>query len=370
MQNRNAFTLIELLVVIGIIGILATLTVPKIGSALEDAKEQQCRTNLRNLQAAVVSYTSDNGGALPRAQAYESFDSASRTYSDRQAWVSWVPLEGSDSARERALQTYWSDDKLKKESHSPQMADDLGTGEFARFAIENGALFPYVGDLKAYRCPVIEREMRKRVAKVGGSGGGDFDEEDQAIEKTEKGYKIYRTYAMNPYFGALSVGGGKDRWRPVQAGNVGTTHVYRDNGGDKKPRWDKDHWRVPEPSKLLLFTEIIPSYENNGAYTRKDFDDWARGPGALSKTACIDPTDPDSSKEEVICWDPDLPSGFDPSWEYGIHSSPVKGTHSALAVFYDGHIEKVFPLVPDTRENTAWYLNRGYSPGDPAAKQR
>ena len=366
MQKRNAFTLVELLVVIGVIGILATMAMPRIGKAMDNAKEQQCRTNLRNLQAAVVAYAQDNDGALPRAQCFEAFESASRKWYERIGWVRWVPNSGSNgNSWEKKVNTQWSGDDAES-SHSSEMADDTGCGEAAKWAVEYGSLFDYVGDIRSYRCPVIEREVKKRWSKSGSAQS--FDEEDSALASADAKIEVWRTYAMNPYFGALSVGGGRDRWHPLSTSVVGSTHRYRDYAGSSGSSYRKSkfhtslaHCPIPEPSKLLLFTEIIPEYQTPGTVEpRKNSGDFARGSGNLSKNACLDPEDPDGNNE-FACWDPEEKGT---EWEFGIHSSPDRGRHTALAVFYDGHIEKIDPRCGDSDQyNTVWFLNRGYAPG-------
>ena len=48
-QHNNKFTLIELLVVVAIIGILASLLIPVLGSAREQARSASCKNNLKQL---------------------------------------------------------------------------------------------------------------------------------------------------------------------------------------------------------------------------------------------------------------------------------------------------------------------------------
>ena len=61
----SAFTLIELLVVIAIIAILASILIPVMGRVREQGDSTKCLHNLRQIGAAIVSYSSDNDDRLP-----------------------------------------------------------------------------------------------------------------------------------------------------------------------------------------------------------------------------------------------------------------------------------------------------------------
>ena len=58
--GNKSFTLIELLVVVAIIGILASLLLPVLGEAREDARRAVCVSNMKQLGVAIFLYTDDN----------------------------------------------------------------------------------------------------------------------------------------------------------------------------------------------------------------------------------------------------------------------------------------------------------------------
>ena len=94
MLNRKGFTLIELLIVVVIIGILASIAIPKFANTKEKAYLATMKSDLRNLITAEEAYFSDNTAyttALPATMYATSTGVTGPTItvsgSDVTAWV-------------------------------------------------------------------------------------------------------------------------------------------------------------------------------------------------------------------------------------------------------------------------------------------
>lgn len=65
MKKRNAFTLMELMIVVAIIGILASIALPRFADLIDKSKEGYTKGALSTLRSAVSIYFADNQGKYP-----------------------------------------------------------------------------------------------------------------------------------------------------------------------------------------------------------------------------------------------------------------------------------------------------------------
>ena len=137
-MKKKAFTLIELLVVIAIIALLLSIMTPALRKAKEAAKRVCCLSNLRQLTTSWLMYADENNGEIVRS-------SVSGDSRDDDAWIKWI-----------IPPTY--ENKIE--------------------GIEQGALYPYVNSLEAYRCPTAEEDEARTYnitnamnGRLGGTAG-------------------------------------------------------------------------------------------------------------------------------------------------------------------------------------------------------
>ena len=77
-----AFTLIELLTVIAVIGVLAAILIPVVGSVRESARAAQCASNLRQITTATLLLAYEDKGRFPGVGIIPGTGGASASWQD------------------------------------------------------------------------------------------------------------------------------------------------------------------------------------------------------------------------------------------------------------------------------------------------
>ena len=79
MRRRSGFTLIEIMVVVVILGLLAALVVPNIGSRVSEAQRTAASTQIRSIEDALEMYRMHNGFYPSTQQGLEALVTAPTT---------------------------------------------------------------------------------------------------------------------------------------------------------------------------------------------------------------------------------------------------------------------------------------------------
>ena len=137
MRGKKAFTLIELLVVIAIIALLISIIIPALHMARKKGASAGCMANVKTLSLGWFMYQLDNDSRIVSAkmEARENGRPVGWIGTPREADGSLLP---GDAMRRVAPVT---------DEHEIR-------------GIKQGALYPYIKDPKAYRCPRDELKSK------------------------------------------------------------------------------------------------------------------------------------------------------------------------------------------------------------------
>ncbi|MCP4451111.1 MAG: type II secretion system protein [Planctomycetes bacterium] len=155
MKHRTAFTLIELLVVIAIIAVLMGILMPALNIARGQARGIACQSNQRTLAQSYTMYADQNDGKICGGLA---------GYTPGNGVPPWVmpPLE------------YNGGSVVRMDSGDVTLEQRFN-------GFREGAIFPYMKEVKAYHCPGDNRSSQ------GTSLGNELR------------YAIYRSYSLTDY---------------------------------------------------------------------------------------------------------------------------------------------------------------------------
>lgn len=152
-MRHRAFTLIELLVVIAIIAILAAILFPVFARAREAARATQCKSNLKQMSAALAMYRSD--------------------YDDVNARYRFCPDRGGDpfcltlsppTTDTGPNETWWA----PQDSAQPWDVPPVNINR-------PGMLAPYVKNYGIFRCPSYTGQVGYAMSYIYGGPMGESD---------------------------------------------------------------------------------------------------------------------------------------------------------------------------------------------------
>ena len=143
----SGFTLIEMLVVIVIILLLGVMLYPSLSRAIESGRGTQCRSNLHQLQLAVMNYANDSDGHVPPSTC-SWYQNEADIWCHAHGWVAWSDYKTCTNAS----------------THASGVNPYAWSGTTGLACITNGGLYAYVKNGEAiYKCPTFSLKSNCKV---------------------------------------------------------------------------------------------------------------------------------------------------------------------------------------------------------------
>lgn len=95
-RTPRGFTLVDVLVTISVIAVLISLLIPGMAGVTESARRVSCQSNVRQIGLALVMYTNDYQGQLPRSRYVNQRSSGTARLADNAEKMVMVRLPASE----------------------------------------------------------------------------------------------------------------------------------------------------------------------------------------------------------------------------------------------------------------------------------
>ena len=146
----RGFTLVELLVVVAIIGLLISLLLFGLGRVRGTAQLTECMSNQHQLQVGLVGWSQDNNGKFMSPSNDTPPEYNANVYGPLNPRLFWVRNDGIN------------------QTNGPRTETDSSGMRFETLqALEDGALWDYIGNHNTYRSP-LDRSGRVRSYALNG----------------------------------------------------------------------------------------------------------------------------------------------------------------------------------------------------------